>query len=278
VVVDNDSAESAKDIVLGLKEISAIDIGYYCEPERNISLTRNKTIEKSTGDLIAFIDDDQFPEEDWLLNLYKAYQTFRADGVLGPVRPHFSQPPPEWIVKGKFFDRKSFPTGSIMSMKDARHIRTGNVLIRRSMIGKNEVAFDPAFGKIGGEDQEFFRRKIADGYAFVWCNEAVINETFPEDRLRRTFLLKRALRRGSTEAELGGGAFFSLCKSLVAVVLYTSILPILLVTGHHHFMRFLIKDCDHVGKLLASCGVVLVKEWNLDQTVKTKPQPHRAAR
>jgi hypothetical protein len=148
-------------------------------------------------------------------------------------------------------------------MKDAGAMRTGNVLIRRGMIEKNEVAFDPAFGKIGGEDQDFFRRKIADGYAFVWCNEAVINETFPLDRCRRIFFLKRALRRGSTEAKLGKLSIFSLCKSLVAIVLYSLALPILLVIGHHHFMKFLIKDCDHIGKLLATCGVVLVKEWTI---------------
>src|SRR5262249_11472894 len=82
VVVDNDSAESARHIVLNVKESSPLDIGYYCEPEQNISLTRNKTIEKSTGDLIVFIDDDQFPADDWLFNLYKAYSDFEADVVL----------------------------------------------------------------------------------------------------------------------------------------------------------------------------------------------------
>jgi glycosyltransferase involved in cell wall biosynthesis len=261
VVVDNDQAETAKQVVAGMREECPVKISYYCEPVQNISLTRNKTVEKSTGDLIAFIDDDQFPEEDWLLNLYKAYKEFRTDAVLGPIRPHFPVQPPKWIIKGKIFDRKSFPTGVIMKIKDTRHMRTGNVLIRRSMIEENEAVFDPAFGIIGGEDQDFFRRKIVRGYTFVWCDEAIINETFPADRFKRTYFLRRALRRGATQTKLGKMTILSLLKSLAAVVLYTSVLPIFLVTSHHRFMKFLIKDCDHIGNLLAACGVVLVKAW-----------------
>jgi glycosyltransferase involved in cell wall biosynthesis len=258
VVVDNDCTESAKALVRSLKASCPTSIGYYCEPEQNISLARNKAIEKSRGDFVAFIDDDEIPQEDWLLNLFKACKEFNADGVLGPVRPHFQAQPPKWIVKGKFFYRKSFATGLIM--KDTRQMRTGNVLLRKTVINENEAAFDRRFGRTGGGDTEFFKRKIANGCSFVWCDEAIVYETVPAERLKRAYLLRSALRRGVCSAMLGPLGIFNVWKSLIAVALYTSALPMLLVTGHHLFMKVLIKDCDHISKLLAACGLVLVKE------------------
>jgi hypothetical protein len=47
---------------------------------------------------------------------------------------------------------------------------------------------------------------------------------------------------------------------MVAVVVYTACLPLFFLMGHHIFMRFLIKNCDHLGKLLALLGVDWVKE------------------
>ncbi|NIT60113.1 MAG: glycosyltransferase [Aliifodinibius sp.] len=262
VVVDNDCAESVKDIVLGLKERGPIDIDYFCEVEQNISLARNKAIEKSRSDLVAFIDDDEFPEENWLLNLYNACKEFGADGVLGPVKPHFQVEPPEWIVKGKLFDRKTFATGS--TMKDSKEMRTGNVLLCRNVINEKETAFDPRFGKTGGEDTDFFKRKLAQGYVFVWCDEAIVYETIPPERFTRAYFLRRALMRGVVNSRYTSFISFSTLKSLMAFVLYTSALPVFLLIGNQLFMRYLIKDCDHIGKLLALCGIKILKEriWN----------------
>ena len=257
VVVDNDDAESAKGIVSHVRERSSIDIAYYCEPEQNISLARNKAIAKSSGKLLALIDDDEFPREDWLIQLYSAHKKFSADGVLGPVRPDFEAAPPRWIIKGKLFDRESFATGSIIT--DVRHMRTGNALLCKRVISENEAPFDRRFGKIGGEDTDFFERKVANGYVFVWCDEAIVYEAVPVERFKRVYLLKRALLRGVSQAQRERLGALNLCKSLIAVVLYTSALPMLLVIGHHHFMKVLIRNCDHVGKLLAACGLVVVR-------------------
>jgi hypothetical protein len=38
------------------------------------------------------------------------------------------------------------------------------------------------------------------------------------------------------------------------VPLYTIALPFLLIAGQHWFMKYLIKLCDHVGRLLAWLG------------------------
>ena len=49
-------------------------------------------------------------------------------------------------------------------------------------------------------------------------------------------------------------------KSLLAITIYTIGLPIFLILGHHLFMTYLIKDCDHIGKVLTAIGLDIVKE------------------
>ncbi len=258
VVVDNDCTQSAKSTVESFMETSRIDIEYYCEPEQNISLARNKAVQKARGNFLAFLDDDEIPINDWLLTLYKAQDEYKADGVLGPVKSHFEIKPPKWVIRGKLFERESFKTGSVV--RNVRHMRTGNVLLSRKTFNDEESFFDPRFGRTGGEDADFFKRMISRGRIFIWCNESCVYETVPPERLRRTYLLKRALLRGVSEARLRRLSIYGFSKSIVAFALYTSALPILFIMGHHWFMRYLIKDCDHIGKLLAACGLEPVKE------------------
>ena len=72
VVVDNDRAESAKQTVETYTEQSKISINYFVQSKQNIALARNKAVENSSGDFLAFIDDDEFPGANWVLGLYKA--------------------------------------------------------------------------------------------------------------------------------------------------------------------------------------------------------------
>lgn len=256
VIVDNDRSESARQISESSARQLKVSICYYVEPEQNIALARNKAIENAKGDFIGFIDDDEFPVEEWLLNFYKAVNRYGSDGILGPVVPSFEQEPPGWVLKGRFFDRPTHSTGHILGWKNTR---TGNVLIRRRVFKEDHKWFDPAFGS-GGEDRDFFRRKIEEGYVFIWCNEAPVFETVPPERWKRTVLLKRALLRGKMALNATKSRPASVLRSAVAITLYTGCLPLFCVLGHHIFMKYLIKNCDHLGKVLAFFGVDWVKE------------------
>lgn len=258
LVVDNDYNQSAQDTVLSFKGRSIISIGYYIEPQQNIALARNKAIEYSQSDFVAFIDDDEFPDYEWLLNLYKSYCRFNADGVLGPVKPHFETEPPRWIIEGKLCERKTFETGYVL--RNYSDTRTGNVLLNKKIFDKEASPFNPDFGRTGGEDTDFFRRMMEKGYLFVWCNEAFVYENVPLNRLKRGYFLKRALLRGVVNSKHISLISFNSLKSVIAFVFYTLALPFFLLIGQHLFMKYLIKDCDHIGKLLALCGVRVVDQ------------------
>lgn len=249
VVADNDSAESARSVVNSCAAASSLQISYCVQPVQNISLARNKALEQAHGSFVAFIDDDEFPAADWLATLLKACEDHGADGVLGPVRPFFDQEPPRWLVRGGFCLRPEHRTGLLLEWKQTR---TGNVLFRREILQGIEEPFLAEFGN-GGEDQDFFRRMMGKGYRFVWCNEAVVHEVVPPERSTRRYLLKRALLRGQNEKLLLTAG--SIAKSLVALPAYAAILPMALMLGQHHFMKYTIRLLDHAGKLLVAIGM-----------------------
>ena len=77
----DDRSESARQTAESRARQTKIAISYYVEPEQNIALARNKAIENAQGDFIGLIDDDEFPVVQWLLNLYKALNHYKSDGV-----------------------------------------------------------------------------------------------------------------------------------------------------------------------------------------------------
>src|SRR5215831_3046909 len=155
VVADNDHLRSAETVVSDFATASTIPISYCVEPRQNIALARNKAIENAAGDFVAFIDDDEFPTGRWLLTLFNACNAYDVDGVLGPVKRHFDEEPPGWVMKGKFYERPTYPTGLVIDWKKGR---TGNVLLKKRIFAADAQPFKPEFRQ--GEDQDFFRRMI----------------------------------------------------------------------------------------------------------------------
>ena len=254
-VVDNDAQRSSQEVVLEFSKSSSLKTNYDVESEQNIALARNRAIANSTGDFVAFIDDDESPPKDWLLQLYRTCETYKVDGVLGPVLPHFERDPPAWVRKGGFCNRPVHETGFRIDWNEGR---TGNLLIRRGILEGVRPVFLPEFGS-GGEDRNFFKRIIKQGCSFVWCNEAPVYEWISPIRWKRSFMLRRALLRGKTSLN-DSRALIDVAKSCSAVIGYTLALPVLLVIGHHLFMKYLIKTCDHAGKLLAFIGLDPIRE------------------
>lgn len=255
VVADNDPEKSGEATVAELQARVPFSIRYCWEPNRGIAWARNRVIANAEGDYLAFIDDDEFPSDAWLSMLYATCQKYRTDGVFGPVKRHFDVDPPRWMLKSRFYDRRVNPTGTQVEWHEAR---TGNVLLKKSVIGADTAPFRPQF-KVG-EDQDFFRRKMEEGRRFVWCAEAEAFETVPPVRWERSYLMKKALLRGSSAALQPSCGAKSILKSVIALPAYAIALPFSLFAGQHRFMELLVSMCDHLGKLLALIGIQPIKE------------------
>jgi glycosyltransferase involved in cell wall biosynthesis len=196
LIVDNDKSMSAKVIADKMKRSLQWPIKYLVEEKRGIPFARNTALANSkNSDYIAFIDDDEIATGLWLDELLYALNKYEADVVGGPVLSLFESPPPDWIFRGGFFDRPRQQTGMIYPFA-----ASGNVLIKSRIINNMSVLFDESFGMAGGTDTDFFLRLHESGYKIVWCNEAIVEEWVPSQRISLQWLLKRSFRKGNSGA------------------------------------------------------------------------------
>lgn len=264
VVVDNDLTGPARETVERLKKELSMDITYDIEPENTIPAARNRALQLARGNFIGIIDDDEFPRHSWLITLYLAIQTFGVDGALGPVHPFFEQPPPAWLIKSGFCERPAHRTGTLLQWDDTR---TGNVLLKRSVFDKHKLKFDLNC-KTSGSDKEFFREAMDIGYRFIAVEEAPVYEIVPPERQTKIYYLKRAMVQASNERKFRAPHLHGLSKvstplkSVMALLVYTVIVPFCLFIGNHAIMKYAEKITYHTSWLLAMVGIDLAKKRN----------------
>jgi succinoglycan biosynthesis protein ExoM len=261
VVVDNDEQRSSESVVRGFAQRASVELTYYCEPDRNISLARNLAVRSARGNLLAFIDDDELPGDNWLVQLLRTLKRCGAHGVLGPVIPDFPIAAPAWLKTGRVFHRRRFETGRHISTADAR---TGNVLLDRALFDGDELWFDPAFGRTGGEDTDFFVRQFQNGAVFVWCDEAVVHEAVPPERWKGSFHVKRLWRAGTGDGEwMRDGRLPAaplLAKNVVILGACLLLMPITLLAPKHARMAVAQKMAYCGGLVTAYLGLSLYRE------------------
>lgn len=256
VVTDNDADASARSVIEACLATVSYEITYVVESRRGIAHARNSSLGPARGEFVAFIDDDEFPRPDWLLNAYRAWTAHNVGGVLGPVRSDYAPSTPAWVEKSGIWERGGVgewqcATGHVMP--SAVWCRTGNVLILKRILEELNPVFRPEMGA-SGSDVDMFQRLMDRGHKFIWCNEAIVYEVVPPGRCKRIFMIRRALLRGAMSWRRER-CWRSVGKAMIAVPLYGFMLPILLLRGHHLFMRYVVKSCDHLGRLLAAFGL-----------------------
>ncbi len=197
VVVDNDPAGSAKAICDEMVARHAYPLHYVVEKRRGIPFARNAAlaVALSDSDFVAFIDDDEIPESDWLAELLRVQDCYKADVVTGPCLPQYVEPPPSWVVDGAFHERPRHPTGTL------RHVAfTHNALVRAAVFKTVDRHFDESMALNGGDDGEFFARVFAAGFQIVWADNAIVRERIPASRSTVRWILQRGFRVGTSSA------------------------------------------------------------------------------
>jgi succinoglycan biosynthesis protein ExoM len=256
VVVDNDGEGSALRIVEQIRSRGNIKISYGIEPVQNISLARNKAVSLATGDWLAFIDDDEIAECQWIETLLKSVSKYKAGIAIGSVIPKFPMGAPKWILTGGFFDRPMMEEGTIIDSGG-----TGNALVRRDMVSDLGVPFDIRFGLSGGEDLDFFVRLRKQGAVMISCPNAQVEEEVECTRLNASYLSQRALRGGETyiKVHIHDCSFirriYELIKALIGLILYGAFGILFLPLGRAVFFPKILKAVSQYGKIRTLLGM-----------------------
>ena len=164
-VIDNDKNESAREMFSSLRFPFAAR--YVVEPRRGLCAARNRALDetqKENADYLAFCDDDQIVDNNWLCALVDGMNETGADAVGGYVADIFPDgKAPWWSLPAKIapddsakITKAGFPT---------------NLLLMKARVF-SELRFDDDFNLTGAEDYDFARRAMLRGFVSAYTGKA----------------------------------------------------------------------------------------------------------
>lgn len=197
IVADNECGVDAPAVIERHRTLFAY---IECVPvqERGVSQVRNAIVARANQvnpgwRRLIMLDDDGRVTPGWLAGLLATADRWGADLAGGPVEGEL---PPGANVLARhslFARRKRWPTGVVDTLNT-----TQNLLIARKAVDKLGLPlFRNDYGASGGEDYDLFRRVARAGGVLVWCDEAMVIEPAPAERLTAKALLSRYATTGS---------------------------------------------------------------------------------
>jgi GT2 family glycosyltransferase len=145
IVVDDGSTDATAAIA------AEYDVRLISGPNRGLSHARNVGLRAARGAIVAYIDDDAWPDPAWLTYLVSVFNRTTHDGVGGPNIP----PPGDGETGACVANAPGGPVHVLLSDTEAEHIPGCNMAFRRAAL---EV--------IGGFDEQF--RKAGDDVDVCW--------------------------------------------------------------------------------------------------------------
>jgi GT2 family glycosyltransferase len=163
VIVVNDGSTDDTAAIAG-------EYGFRVISGRNqgLSHARNVGLRAASGEIVAYIDDDAYPDPDWLRSLSAGFLASTHAGIGGPNLP----PPGDGLVAESVANAPGGPIHVLLSDREAEHIPGCNMAFRRSAllaIG----GFDPQF-QTAGDDVDVCWRLRERGWTLGFQPGAVV--------------------------------------------------------------------------------------------------------
>ncbi len=197
VVVDNDDPDAASEHPL--PPVGGSPVHRVAEPKPGIPFARNRAIEEARkrADYLAFIDDDETVETDWLVKLMEARDASGADIVTGPALPRLPESSPAWAERSGIYGCHRYVTG-----EERPWAFTHNVLASTRLFDDPDFRFDEAMQYTGASDTQLFRKLREAGHQIIWADDAIAWEWYPESRVNYRWAFARSYRIGVTDAHM----------------------------------------------------------------------------
>jgi hypothetical protein len=195
------------------------------------------------------IDDDEWPQKDWIEQFLKTAHATNADLLQGSIL--FGQ-----AMKSDGRGDIRHPTGPVEMPQGA-----GNLLMRRTMLEDMTAPwFDPEFSLSGGEDQDFFVRLRRAGKRFAWCDEARAYAEVVQTRANLSWMLRRSYSTGNSDMRVllkhypGFGRVAAELMKILAWLLLSPLAAVILAPSPNRRAIPLQKLFRAAGKLSAMAG------------------------
>jgi glycosyltransferase involved in cell wall biosynthesis len=203
LVVDNAPRDDRSRLVAA-EHASHLDLSYVVEPRPGLSRARNRSIDVSDSEIIAWIDDDEECDPWWAAELARGFVEHpHADAVSGMILPAEIETPAQlWFErygghsKGRDFTPAVFSWRSRTSQSPLYPLPPfgtgGSMAFRREAIeriGRFDCALGAGTPTLAGEDTAAFSTLLFLGGTMVWQPTALVSHWHRRDldALRKLF-------------------------------------------------------------------------------------------
>jgi O-antigen biosynthesis protein len=162
IVVNDGSTDHSSVIALDFK------VRLISTENRGLSSARNTGLEAATGEFVVYIDDDAYPDPDWLAYVALSFKRFDYAAVGGPnVAPVGDGMVAECVVNAP-----GGPVQVLLNDREAEHIPGCNMAFRKECLTKIG-GFDPEF-RVAGDDVDVCWRILQMGWKIGFSPGALV--------------------------------------------------------------------------------------------------------
>ena len=203
VVVDDGSEGDIASVVQ--RSAATAPFGLRCErqPLSGLNSARNRGVAVTTGDVIAFLDDDTLVSPGWATAILRAFEDHPCAGLGGLVELGLEAPEPPWMGELRYYLAAYDLGGEARWLEDDPVPVGANCAVRRSEI-ERVGGFRTGLDRIGRSlvsngDTEFFRRLRSAGGRLRYEPRAAVVHCVPPDRLTVEFFTRRHRAQGVSD-------------------------------------------------------------------------------
>lgn len=234
LVVANACTDQTAQVVAEKAELLPFPVRCISEPEPGLSRARNCAIEHARSDILAFLDDDVWVEEGWLVALLDTYASQPEAAIVGGrVDLWWDEvQPPAWM------------TGRMVRLLSGTHLNSDREVELDGplgLIGANFSFRRCVYEQIGGfrtdlgrtgqglgsaEEREYFARALAKGFRIFYTPFAGLKHWVAPDRVDIKYL--DAVARGNARSRVlmkktfgAGQAFHTIAGHLYLILRHT---------------------------------------------------------
>jgi GT2 family glycosyltransferase len=187
VIVDDGSTDATAEIV------DQYPVRLISTENHGLGSARNAGLEAATGEIVAYLDDDAYPDPHWLTYLAATFIHTTHAAVGGPNIP----PPGDGPIADCVANAPGGPVHVLLSDQEAEHIPGCNMAFRKAAL-RAIGGFDPQF-RIAGDDVDVCWRLQKQG-STVGFNPAAVVWHHRRNSVRAYW--KQQLNYGKAEALL----------------------------------------------------------------------------
>lgn len=202
IIIDNNSCDSTAEVFIHYQKLynNNCCLKYFLETRQGIAFARARGVSEARGKFIAFVDDDNLPTADWVVQSYQFGQEHPQAGAWsGQIHGKFEVDPPENFsrIEAFFAVREHGQEAHIFDADNLR-LPPGAALVVRKQAWLESVPqklmFKGRLGKLmlSGDDTEALLYIYKAGWQ-IWYNPAMcVYHQIPCWRFEKEYLLNLA--------------------------------------------------------------------------------------